>query len=328
MDRGGSDWALFVDWCVAAGEQALPASPGTVLAFFEDAPAGRATLARRARAIDAAHSTAGAGAPGRDALVASSVAGQRDRYDPQAVARALRSAPVGGWPASLVGRRDAAIVALVCAAGLSRDQVRRLRGLDVAWAAGRLDIGSPPGACPRCALSRWHSAWLLVAAAGWRMARVRIEELGAALAEDAVEHDCSRSAGLISARDGPPALGAVTLGAVALGTAALDAVELGAVERWPLFSPIGHQGQVGLGRPLSRRSLTAVVSARLGAVAPMFGAAAHGLPGPAPVLAKPPPSPAEQAAQLGRLDELCVVLERVGDEAEACLLAWAGERGG
>ncbi len=308
MDRGGSDWALFVDWCVAAGEQALPASPGTVLAFFEDAPAGRATLARRARAIDAAHSTAGAGAPGRDALVASSVAGQGDRYDPQAVARALRSAPVGGWPAGLVGRRDAAIVALVCAAGLSRDQVRRLRGLDVAWAAGRLDIGSPPGACPRCALSRWHSAWLLVAAAGWRIARARIEELGAALADDAVEHDCSRSTGLTSTRDGPPALGPAG--------------------RWPLFSPIGHQGQVGLGRPLSRRSLTAVVSARLGAVAPMLGAAAHGLPGPAPVLAKPPPSPAERAAQLDRLDELCVVLERVGDEAEACLLAWAGERGG
>jgi hypothetical protein len=60
----------------------------------------------------------------------------------------------------------------------------------------------------------------------------------------------------------------------------------------------------------------------------MLGAAAHGLPGPAPVLAKPPPSPAERAAQLDRLDELCVVLERVGDEAEACLLAWAGERGG
>src|SRR5664279_3337619 len=34
-----ADWALFTDWCAATGTVALPADPGTVLAFLADAPA-------------------------------------------------------------------------------------------------------------------------------------------------------------------------------------------------------------------------------------------------------------------------------------------------
>jgi len=198
MDRGGHDWALFVDWCVAVGARALPASPSTVLAFFEDMPAGPRWPGAPGPWTQR---TAWPG-PGRPAgtlwtrwtgPVRTGTAADRGATP---LARALRSAPIGGWPAGLVGRRDAAIVALMCTAGLSRDQVRRLRGLDVAWAAGRLNIGSSPGSCPRCALTRRYRAWLLVAVAGWRRARVRIEELGAALAQDTAEHDCSELAGL------------------------------------------------------------------------------------------------------------------------------------
>lgn len=56
----------------------------------------------------------------------------------------LEAIPIGGWPTGIVGRHDAAIVALICAAGLTRAQVQALRtdtGLD-------LSLGIPCGNVP------------------------------------------------------------------------------------------------------------------------------------------------------------------------------------
>lgn len=52
-----SDVSIFVEWCVAAGRQALPASVETVCAFLEDQAQGRfpASVWRRVYAIRKVH---------------------------------------------------------------------------------------------------------------------------------------------------------------------------------------------------------------------------------------------------------------------------------
>ena len=184
---GGRHWALFADWCVAVGYCALPAEPATVATFLTAVPAGPATLARRLRAIDAAHRSAGVPVPGGggtlDALV-----GRRPavpRFPPDQVARALGAIPVGGWPTGIVGRRDAAVVALICCAGLTRAQVQALRvgatppgqyqvaGEQVGLAAllEKTPRSEDAGHCPRCALTRWLYVAASVERLGWRAVR-------------------------------------------------------------------------------------------------------------------------------------------------------------
>lgn len=283
MGRAGSDWALFVDWCVAAGERALPATPATVLAFLEDVAGARPPLARRARAVDSVHRLVGANEPGGDALAA--LTGARPRYDPGVVAGALRAAPVGGWPGGLVGRRDAAVVALVCVAGLERDEVRRIRlGEDWRALAESLPVACDASPCPRCALARWVRARLAVAEFGWRSARVWLEEAGATLSAMAVDHEC---AGFPTSPTGP-------------------------AEDEAAFVAVGHGGQIELA-PLSRRSVSAIVSATLAAArqprvtVQTTPTAWHTQP------------PGAKVVQLHRLEDLEIALQRAEELAEAAL---------
>lgn len=170
-------WRLFADWCTATDRCPLPADPDAIVAFLAEMPAGPATVARRVRAIDAVHDDAGLSPPGV-APVFDEVLGRRPippRFDIAAVARALEAIPVGGWPVGIIGRRDAAIVALVCVAGFTRAGVQALRtvtsgGLPLGGPAVGREAGDPasaialletvvrtetPGECPACALSRW-----------------------------------------------------------------------------------------------------------------------------------------------------------------------------
>lgn len=202
----------------------------------------------------------------------------RRSHDHKAVT-ALGSAPVGGWPAGLVGRRDAALVALVCVAGLSGDQVRRSQTGDEGLVA-ELPVGGA-GTCPRCAFTRWLRARRAVDIAGWRWRAVRAEreDVGAELAGMALDHDCAASL---------PAL----------------------VEDGPLFVAIDHRGQVETRAALSRRAVSAIVSSCL--------AVARTEVLPSSVPCAPSLGPAERAAQLRRLDELCTVMEQAEEMALCC----------
>lgn len=287
MSTLSRDWGLFLDWCLASGECPLPASPTAVRSFFDEVPGSQTVLARRARSIDTMHHIVigSLSTPGRDAIAAMSPP-KGTRYDPETVAEALRAAPIGGWPAGLVGRRDAAVVALVCTAGLGRGEVRRLR-LSGNWPslAARLPVADSSGPCARCALIRWLQAATAVATLGWRAARRGIEELGAVSAGMTTGHCCSGDA--------------------------LVEVPSGAGYE-PAFPAIDRRGQVGLA-PVSLRSISAIVSSCLAGAAqplPTCQRPAHQRPEPRSL------SLPERTAQLKRLDELCEELEQAEAAAE------------
>lgn len=275
MARCSSDWGLFVDWCASVGEQPIPASVATVLAFFDDVAGAPRTLARRAKAIDALHLAGGAGAPGRGAMAELRRATQR--YDTQNVNQALRDAPVGGWPTGLVGRRDAALVALVCLAGSTRRQALMLRLHDIEPALARLSVGVDVGTCQRCALTRWARARWAVSTSGWRAVRYEMEDIGSVLAGMATSHDCARPLPAPMPDDGP------------------------------LFSAIDRWGQVELVTPLSTRSVSAIISSCLAAACSEGRELANT---PVPSLRVD-----ERAAQLRRLDALCEAMERAEELA-------------
>lgn len=266
-EQQGRHWALFADWCAATGRSSLPAEPATVVAFLVELPAGAATVARRVRAIDAAHRSAGLLAPG-ESVELDKALGRRlapPRFDTGRVARALAAIPVGGWPTGIVGRRDAAIVALICSAGLTRAQVQALRtgtsdGLPLGSGVGSQDgrAGGPAsgqrhtpvdvleaiataeeaGSCPACAMARWLHVAAGLQRFGWRTVRAELADLGEIPAGTEAAHACSEPFAWPTGRD---------------------------AERSPLFCAIDRHGAPEMGYPLSTRSITAIVAGRLSA---------------------------------------------------------------
>lgn len=242
----GRHWALFADWCTATDRASLPATPDTILAFFGDIPAGSATILRRLRAVDTAHRTAGFPAPSTAPAFDRLLRPVRSPLvDPDLVGRALDLIPVGGWPTGMIGRRDAALVAVVCTAGFTRRQSRNLRSeVD---AHGQLGVpGLPvlpttrlPGPCPACALTRWLRVHAGTAVDGWRAVRADLADLGEVLAGTDTTHDCTR-----------PLLWPLTPG------------ERGTT---PLFAPINRHGTPETWS-ISTRSITTIVATRLAAV--------------------------------------------------------------
>jgi len=257
-------WALFADWCTATDRASLPATPDTVLAFLAELPAGPVTLRRRLLAVDAAHRHAGypppSAAPAFDALLRPP---RPARFDPELVAAALSAIPVGGWPAGIVGRRDAALVTLVCCAGLTRRQVQALRTLPAGlgdgpaarpvgeWAPPAVAPTVDPGTCPACALTRWQWVATTTARAGWRTVRNHLADLGEDLAGSGTFHDCTRG---VYAAD-------VTEDKQWVGS------QPATNEPAPLFCAIDRHGTPQTGYPLSTRSITTVVAARLATAA-------------------------------------------------------------
>ena len=210
----------------AVGVTPVPAKDAQLRRFLLEVPVSPAAARRRLRAIDAAHLALASSCPQR-ALILRHPASSPAWWPPP-----WRLIPVGGWPAGIVGRRDAALVALICVGGLTRRQVRTL-----CPASGQTPGFAPtvePGACPACAVSRWLRVHALAAAAGWRAARGELADIGEVPARAEVVHDCARP---IQWPDKPG--------------------------RWPMFSAIDRHGWVNEAVPLSVRSITTVVACRL-----------------------------------------------------------------
>jgi hypothetical protein len=242
--RENRHWALFVDWCTAVGRAALPATAETVLAFVAELPAGPATTRRRIAAIDLAHLAAGYRPPSAEPAFDGLLRPDRPpRYQPALVACALQLAPIGGWPTGITARRDSALVALVCSAGLTRRHVQALRcgpalDDDHAPAISAMATTERPGTCPACAVSRWLRVQAMIATAGWRAVRNGLADLGETPAAFETTHDCTR----IVTWPQPPA-------------------ERGA----PLFTAIDRHGSPEPNYPLTTRSITTIIATRLSA---------------------------------------------------------------
>src|ERR1700738_5317841 len=126
-------WSLFVDWCAATGNVALPAQPETLAEFLADHPAQVSTHRRRVTAINSVHRQGGLPEPGRSQAIHAALATRRhERLQAAAdiLDESIRQLPINGWPHGLFGRRDAMILTLV-AAGLRYAEIARLRRGDV-----------------------------------------------------------------------------------------------------------------------------------------------------------------------------------------------------
>ncbi|WKK14882.1 hypothetical protein QYN14_26685 (plasmid) [Rhodococcus ruber] len=127
------DWALFTDWCTAADNRPIPATPETLALFLGEHPAAVATQRRRLSAINAVHTGHGYPAPGRTETVRwhldTTRASRLDRLSRLLLQRTVEL-PAEGWPSGLFGRRDALLLVLA-ATGMSFTDLTRLRRRDL-----------------------------------------------------------------------------------------------------------------------------------------------------------------------------------------------------
>src|SRR5690349_15422897 len=167
-----ADWALFTDWCNAAGEQELPALPDTVVDFLADCPVAPATQRGRVAAIDHHHTRAGLPRPGESPIVLATLSrpvpvvagGPAERL--AGVELALRLLPTHGWTQGMFGRRDRCLLVLSQLAGVPYQHLATLAVGDINIADGIATVTSPAGAwtvtpddnpilCGSCAVVRW-----------------------------------------------------------------------------------------------------------------------------------------------------------------------------
>ena len=161
-----ADWGLFVDWCTATGESALPAGWPTVEAFTAGCPGAPATIRRRLAAIAHHHRTAGHPAPTNPTPKADVPV--REPIDPGQVDMLMRLLPSHGWIGGLFGRRDRALLTLAAATTIPYRQLPRLTVAQLHIAGGVATITDHHGAahiietaadpvlCGPCTLVRWR----------------------------------------------------------------------------------------------------------------------------------------------------------------------------
>ncbi|WP_295701492.1 hypothetical protein, partial [Lapillicoccus sp.] len=238
------DWQLFLDWCTAAGHDALPTTPAAVTAFLNDIPAGPSTQRRRVRAIRNAHVTAGHLSPADPRRTAPTLDPADPPADPAGAAvrsgagwltpeQALTHLPVDLWPHGLHARRDAVLLLLL--GPLRHTKVQALHATARTYplpGIGTTDLttAADPRTCPACVLTRWLTV-LTATTLGGRFA-----------AEEVV---------VGSRRGGPRG-----------GHDCLDDVEDG-WQRYPLLPSIDQHGWIS-DTALTPRSLAAIISGRQG----------------------------------------------------------------
>ncbi|WP_430336234.1 hypothetical protein [Rhodococcus sp. ACT016] len=160
-----SRWGLFADWCAGMGVSPLPATRETLIEFVRANPAALSTQRERLAAVRAAHAIAAAPLPAKTEPVRVA-AGSRDRWVGSPAASVVAALPSAGWPSGLFGRRDALLLVLSGALGLSYGQMERLqrsqarvvdRTLQVQ--AGSVWVSVPaeddPRSCPAAVFLRW-----------------------------------------------------------------------------------------------------------------------------------------------------------------------------
>jgi hypothetical protein len=167
-----ADWALFVDWCEATDQEALPAEPGAVLEFLAGCPAAVSTQRVRVTAIDHHHAATGYPPPGRDPAVLERLGRPvPGPFEPApeivaAVESALRFLPSHGWTNGMFGRRDRCLLVLSQLAGVPYRHLAALTVGDITLAGGVATISTAAGSwsmppavdpvtCGPCAVARW-----------------------------------------------------------------------------------------------------------------------------------------------------------------------------
>ena len=139
------EWALFCDYAAATDQPALPTTVAALAGFLTALPARPATVARRVRAIAAAHRHAGhlltRPDHGPAALEPAPQLG-RPRTDSGLM---IAACATRGWPAGLTGTRDAFLIVLTETLGHTHHTARELRPTNVIEPAqGRQPISSHP----------------------------------------------------------------------------------------------------------------------------------------------------------------------------------------
>lgn len=177
-----SDWRHFAAWCTQHHFQMLPAQPETVALYLTAlaATAKTSTLTRRVSAIAQAHGYAGSPSPTHDLLVRTVFAGiRRSKGTAQVGKRPVTIEDLrrltAALPATLLGKRDRALLLLGFAGAFRRSELVALDVEDLQFGSDGLAVtirrsktdgegqgrtvgipyGSHPGTCPVRATQAW-----------------------------------------------------------------------------------------------------------------------------------------------------------------------------
>ena len=193
-------WALFHDWCIAADQTALPASPTVIAQFFQEVPAAASTQAKRLQAIRRVHREHGEPLALPEAVPASPWREGEGWLD---LNTTIARCPASGWTAGLAGRRDAFLAVLIGACRLTREQARTVTGKDIrqrrdgSWAihGQQLEVTPEPAECPACAVVRWLT--VLDLWDGWGRSSLRSHLASARRNDEHVCMDAHEHGGLV-----------------------------------------------------------------------------------------------------------------------------------
>ncbi len=182
-----AEWALFCDYTAATDQPTLPTTVGALPGFLVAVPAAPATVARRVRAIAAAHRRAGyllerpVAWPDLRVALPYALAGPDQQHQGHlgpviggagadagfAPGRLLAGCPTRGWTEGLWGRRDAFLVVLTSHLRLTLSAVRAATSADIDFdtsesqdpsvviAGSVVPITDDARTCAACAVVRW-----------------------------------------------------------------------------------------------------------------------------------------------------------------------------